>query len=715
MNRTIMLIVDDVEANRAALASSFLTQFTIASAANGVEAKAYVESHGADVAIVLLDIIMPDMNGIEFLKWLTASGYRNIPVVALTAEPSYQLEALRNGAWDFVVKPVEQDILQARVNNVLGRYGFLREKAINAALEAANDKLEQTKRQIDHLVNSIPGGIAIYRMTDRFETLYFSDGVAELSGHTREEYENRIGDDASSIMYPPDKQRLMAATVKLLQKGKPIDEMYRIYHKDGHLVWVHLNGLPMEQTSAGTLVYAVFQGMAAQTQLYQSVLDKTQTAVYACDVDTYDILYFNQKMATFAGVEPTSVSGKKCYHYFFHRDSPCTFCHMSAMKRDTILEREFTYPNTQKTYSMKGTLIDWNRITAHVEYIEDITQQKAAKAKNAALLAQLGSIMEHVPGALCLYKATGTTLEPLVHNKAFYETFGYSEEHMRAVDSKTEFLNVHPDDLADFKEKTSQAIQTSSPLNYTYRFFNDRKGAYIWLYMQASVMQQPDGVKLCYASFTDVTEERRNREQLINAQNSIQALQKQAEETLGNYQTLVNTMPGGIALYEIDGERVLTKFYSDGLCALSGYSREERDAICAEDAMALTYEEDVPALAAAIQNAIREESDLQRTYRIKTKSGVPHYVNLKATFVRGESGKAEFHAVFSDVDDMKRLEEAANEQQLRYEVAIKSSGINIWEYDIQTDCLTVVSNSARIKQNCYTIEHYVASTVEHDY
>ncbi|MDD3165283.1 MAG: ATP-binding protein, partial [Oscillospiraceae bacterium] len=72
-------------------------------------------------------------------------------------------------------------------------------------------------------------------------------------------------------------------------------------------------------------------------------------------------------------------------------------------------------------------------------------------------------------------------------------------------------------------------------------------------------------------------------------------------------------------------------------------------------------------------------------------------------------------AVFSDVDDMKRLEEAAKEQQLRYEVAIKSSGINIWEYDIQTDCLTVVSNSSRIKQNCYTIEHYVAATVEHDY
>ncbi len=253
------------------------------------------------------------------------------------------------------------------------------------------------------------------------------------------------------------------------------------------------------------------------------------------------------------------------------------------------------------------------------------------------------------------------------------------------------------------------------PLKCTYRIFNEEKGGYIWLYMQGAVMKEADGAKLCYVSYTDVTEERRNQKRLIHAKKRITTLKQKAETALKSYQTLMNTVPGGIALYEIDHGRVLTKYYNDGLCALSGYTREERDAICKEDAMALTYEEDVPALRRAMFRAAADKSDIHATYRIKTKSGTPRYISLNASYLPGKNKNPEFHAVFTDVDEMKRLEEAVNEQQLRYQVAIKSSGINIWEYNIQTDCLTVISNSTRIKQNCYIIENYVASTVEHDY
>lgn len=46
---------------------------------------------------------------------------------------------------------------------------------------------------MNHLVNSIPGGIASYRMEkERFISIYFSDGVAELSGHTRSEMEEMV-------------------------------------------------------------------------------------------------------------------------------------------------------------------------------------------------------------------------------------------------------------------------------------------------------------------------------------------------------------------------------------------------------------------------------------------------------------------------------------------------------------------------------------------
>lgn len=508
MKRLILLLVDAVDSHRAALANSFSQQFAIAQAVHCGEAAAYVQAHSADIAMILLHMTPPVSNGIGFLKWISHSGYGGIPVMAITADSSCQKDALESGAWDFMTMPAELESLNIRVNNVLKRSGVLRERELTEELKSANAELEKTKHQMDHLIHSIPGGIAIYRMTDRFETLYFSDGVAELSGHTRAEYSQWVGNDASAAIFEADRDRLLPSAMELLRSGKPIDEIYRIYHKDGHLVWVHLNGLPMEQTAEGTLVYAVFQSLSSQAKLYRSVLDETQIAVYVCDSDTYDILYFNQQMARFANAESTAVTGKKCYESLFHRDAPCTFCRMNSMQKDRMTEREFTYPVNNRTYLMKGKLTDWDQRTAHIEYIEDITDRKAAEEKSAALLTQLASIMEHVPGALCLYRVNGTAIEPIVHNQAFYQVLGYSEKNAKAVNRRTDYRNVHPEDLAGLQAFVRDAIADSKAGSYTYRLYHDIKDCWIWLRMNINVVAQPDGAKLAYCAYTDITEEK---------------------------------------------------------------------------------------------------------------------------------------------------------------------------------------------------------------
>lgn len=367
---------------------------------------------------------------------------------------------------------------------------------------------------------------------------------------------------------------------------------------------------------------------------------------------------------------------------------------------------------------MNGTLLEWNGITAHVEYIQDITEKKIKDAQNLSLLEQLGSIMEHVPGALCLYKAEGDTLKPINHNRAFYETFGFSEQQVIIIDSpdsETKFLNVHPDDLDELKTKVQKSIINSLPFSHTYRQYNKPKHRYIWIYMRGVVTNQPDGTKLLYASYTDISDERTTQKELHEAQRKMEVLQKQAQISLQEYQTLVNTIPGAIVLYEIIGDTIQTKYYSDGLCTLSGYSRKDRDKHNNIDAAELIDDRDAPTVRKAVYEAIKNQSNLDLSYRIKTKNGSSRYVHLNATYVNTENGNPQFHAVFSDIEEFKQLEKALLEQQLRYEVAIKSSGMNIWEYDINSDCLTVVSNSSRIKQNCYSIENYIQSTIDHGY
>lgn len=706
--KPVLLIVDDVEINREIVAASLVDDFNVLNAKNGKEAIDIIQKDGENISVVLLDIIMPQMDGMQVLRWIKDSCYSYIPVIAVTTDPSYQLEALRNGAADFIPKPAEIEVIKSRVNNVFTRYSLAKEKQLSKALK-------ESKQEINNLVNSIPGGIATYKLTDHFETVYFSDGVAQLSGHTREEYAKYIQGDASKIIYTEDKKRIYEASAKALKNNESIDITYRIYHKNGGLVWVRLNAVIIARENDAYLVHAVFQRPERMTKLYDNLVNESKNIIYISDINNYDLLYLNRTGLRMVQDNMKSVIGQKCYEVLFNRKEPCEFCKIKDMSHNQFVERDYVFPITNRTYHLRGKLTDWNGIEAHVEYIEDVDENRKTAQQNEELTKQLSSVIEHVPGGMCLYSYDEKGIHPIVHNKAFFDIFGFSEKSIRAIEKRTDFLNVHPHDIDELKRKLNNAISTSSPFSHTYRVYNDKQNKYIWIKLSANIIDQNDGTKLCYISYTDVSEEYYNQQQLTESKNTMQNLQKQAEDLLHEYQTLVNTVPGGIALYCVIDGKIKTKFFSDGLCELSGYSREERESICKEDAMALTYKDDVALLQNAIKYSVENHTGIDLVYRIMRKNGTPYYVHLNATYIRGGNGYPEFHAVFSDIDKIKRLEKITEEQQLRYEVTVKSAGINIWEYDIQNDSLTVISNSSRIKQNCYTIKNYVADTVEHDY
>ncbi|MDD3340571.1 MAG: response regulator, partial [Lachnospiraceae bacterium] len=364
-----MLIVDDIEANRATMAAAFSHEYRILYAENGKEAIDVIQKHGKDISVILLDIIMPVMDGIEVLKWIKNSVYRAIPVIALTAEESYQLEALENGAADFIPKPADERVINARIKNVRGRFALEEEQKTNTSLK-------KSKLEMDNLINSIPGGIAIYRLTDHFETLYFSDGLAALSGYSREEYAAYIKGDASKIVYVEDRARVLAIAEDAIKNGESIDVAYRICLKNGGLIWVNLNAILIEEDDEGFLVHAVFQKSPKMAQLYANLVNESQSAIYVSDTVNYDLLYINQRGLELIGMSRKACVGKKCYEVLFHQEKPCKFCKIHSMNRNQFLERDFPYPINDNIYHLRGKLTDWNGIEAHIEYIEDVTQSR---------------------------------------------------------------------------------------------------------------------------------------------------------------------------------------------------------------------------------------------------------------------------------------------------------------------------------------------------
>lgn len=114
-----MLIVDDTFVARRLLKSYFEKSFNILQAENGRDALKIL-SHHPSVSIILLDMKMPIMDGSKFLEiYKKDSVLMQIPVVVISADQSYEAEALSMGAKDMIVKPFDVDIVKMRISNVL--------------------------------------------------------------------------------------------------------------------------------------------------------------------------------------------------------------------------------------------------------------------------------------------------------------------------------------------------------------------------------------------------------------------------------------------------------------------------------------------------------------------------------------------------------------------------------------------------------------------
>lgn len=120
-DKKFMLLVDDLQLNRIVLKSMFHNAFNIAETDNGKAALQFLEEHGADTAIVLLDLMMPVMDGFEVLAQVRSNPkLKNIPIIVTSQHDSFaESKVIRLGADDFITKPFNADVCKKRVANVI--------------------------------------------------------------------------------------------------------------------------------------------------------------------------------------------------------------------------------------------------------------------------------------------------------------------------------------------------------------------------------------------------------------------------------------------------------------------------------------------------------------------------------------------------------------------------------------------------------------------
>lgn len=116
-----VLVVDDQEINRDVLGMILEDDYEVIYAENGLEAIEKIKDNQEKLSVILLDLIMPVMDGFSVLAMVKSDEeMRNIPVIVLTADKSAELKALQMGAADFITKPFDMhEVIQARVSRII--------------------------------------------------------------------------------------------------------------------------------------------------------------------------------------------------------------------------------------------------------------------------------------------------------------------------------------------------------------------------------------------------------------------------------------------------------------------------------------------------------------------------------------------------------------------------------------------------------------------
>ena len=117
-----ILIIDDDEINRGILGNLFSPFYTILEAENGRSGLEILLGHQAELCAVLLDVVMPNMSGLEVLRHLNQDGISSqIPIFLITAEAhdAIMKEAYELGVMDVISKPIIPYVVERRVNSVV--------------------------------------------------------------------------------------------------------------------------------------------------------------------------------------------------------------------------------------------------------------------------------------------------------------------------------------------------------------------------------------------------------------------------------------------------------------------------------------------------------------------------------------------------------------------------------------------------------------------
>lgn len=417
-----------------------------------------------------------------------------------------------------------------------------------------------------------------------------------------------------------------------------------------------------------------------QAELY-TILDSIDALVYVADMETYDLLYMNQRGRNIFG----NTLGKKCYHYLNNqKNSPCSFCTNQILSDDFgptgIYHWEYQNPRNRRWYDCRDRAIRWSdgRLV-RLEIATDVTEQKAlenALAQETSLLTQAEAI-SHM-GSWRMSLETGE----ISWSDEMYNIFGLEKSRFQTKVREAIARSLHPADRAVQEDIFSLSLRQGIAQPMDHRIILP-DGSIRWIHVQGEQEYDNSGRLIGLVGFVqDITERRRAQENLLRSEQQY----KYVSETITDFVFSCHQLDEGG--YSID-------WIAGAVERITGYTLEElknqgcwRFLVHPDDLT--VFDEHVVTIPAGMSRSC--------TLRILTKNNTLKWLAVHTTHIPADENTPFDHVYggCKDITDLKNAELKLEITQEKYTKAFLSCPDAILITELTTGEVIEINDAASL-------------------